>query len=209
MKRSLRPNVVLASGSPRRTELLTWAGIQHQIVVPEVDETPQKNETPKKMVERLSRLKALAVAKKITEKNTNDATLWIIAADTTVVSSRNKNLGKPESTNEAIKMIQALQGKRHFVYTSYAIAKLVRGKTLRCLVRSVRTDVVMRKLSRAEILDYLSKGESMDKAGAYAAQGYGMVLIERITGSYTNVVGLPVAQVLQDLVRLGYKKPRK
>jgi septum formation protein len=203
--------VVLASGSPRRTELLSWANVKHSILIPDVDETPLKKETPQKMVERLSLMKARAVAERLiaagpTASAVKIAEQFVIAADTTVVSATNKNLGKPETPEEAVKMMQALQGKRHFVFTGYTVLKIAGSKIKKELVKSVRTDVHMKKLSKGEILDYIAKGESMDKAGAYAAQGFGMVLIDRIVGSYTNVVGLPVAQVVQDLKKLGYKK---
>lgn len=185
--------IILASGSPRRKELLTWAGIGFEINVPNVDETPLKNETPAKMVRRLSIMKAHTVAKASTEE------VIVIAADTTVVSPRGKNLGKPESLKEAAKMIAAIQGMTHKVLTGYAIVKSKNGKILKTISKVVSTSVTMRKLSKEQIQFYLAQGESMDKAGAYAAQGFGMVLIEKINGSYTNVVGLPMSEVLADL----------
>jgi septum formation protein len=91
------------------------------------------------------------------------------------------------------------------VYTGYAIVKVVRGEIVSTTSRVVTTRVAMRKMSSQDIRDYVAKGECLDKAGAYAAQGFGMVLIEKISGSYTNVVGIPVTHVLQDLKRLGWK----
>ena len=192
--------LVLASASPRRKELLGLAGLEHVIRVPDVDETPRKNETPVPMVKRLSALKAATIASAL-EK---DLTGFVIAADTTVLTQKKEILGKPANFNEAVKMIQSLQGRKHHVFTAYTLLKVVNGKVLNKITRSVRTDVYMKKLSLEEIHDYINRGESMDKAGAYAAQGFGMVLIEKISGSYTNVVGLPVAEVMQDLKKLGY-----
>ena len=193
--------LILASSSPRRTQLLSSAGVHHTVQSADVDETPLPKESPLQMVKRLSILKAMTVVGTLDQNQSG----FIIAADTTVVSAKKKNLGKPETEKEAISMIQSLQGKKHHVFTAYTVLKFVRGKFAKRITRSIRTDVHMRKLNSAEILDYVSRGESMDKAGAYAAQGFGMVLIEKISGSYTNVIGLPVAEVIQDLKKLGYR----
>lgn len=192
-------NIVLASGSPRRKELLTWAGVEFEILVSDIDETPKKKETPSEMVRRLSKEKAHAVGKNLIAVN-RDAV--VIAADTTVVSPRGKILGKPVDLDEAYKMISELQGKTHQVLTGYSIVKVKNGKILKTVSKVVKTAVTMRRLSTDERKFYLSQGESMDKAGAYAAQGFGMVLIEKISGSYTNVVGLPMSEVIQDLKKL-------
>lgn len=186
--------LLLASGSPRRKELLEKAGVKFEIFVPEVDESPLKSEAPKKMVERLSRLKAKAA-----KEQTGGNIRWILAADTTVVSHSGKNLGKPRDVGEARRMLKSLQGRVHRVYTAYTLLKDSKMHT-----RVIETRVHMRKLNGVDLEAYLATGESMDKAGAYAAQGYGMILIEKIVGSYTNVVGLPVSEVLQDLKKLGY-----
>lgn len=186
--------LVLASGSPRRKELLEKAGLQFEVFVSDIDETPKKKETPKQMVARLSREKARAVHSKYPQA-------FVLAADTTVVSFNGKNLGKPADHSEASRMIQSLQGKLHRVYTGYTI---LFGK--KSITRVIETKVKMRKLDARDIEAYIATGECMDKAGAYAAQGHGMVLIEKILGSYTNVVGLPTAEVLHDLKRLGFWK---
>ncbi len=188
--------VVLASGSPRRKELLTWAGISFEIMISDVDETPRKKELPAQMVRRLSREKAEAVGKSLLQ-SAREAI--VIAADTTVVSPKGKILGKPADPEEAFKMISELQGKTHQVLTGYSLVKVQNGKILKIISKVVKTAVTMRSLSSEERKFYLSQGESMDKAGAYAAQGFGMVLIEKIRGSYTNVVGLPMNEVLRDL----------
>ena len=194
-----KQKVILASGSPRRKELLTWAGVEFEIMVSDVDETPLKKETPAAMVKRLSHEKALAVGQKIV---TGSETVVIIAADTTVVSPKGKILGKPVDEKDALKMISAIQGKTHTVLTGYSLAKVTKGKVVKTVSKVVKTLVTMRKLNKSEQEFYLSRGESMDKAGSYAAQGYGMVLIEKINGSYTNVVGLPMKEVLEDLRKI-------
>jgi septum formation protein len=191
--------VILASGSPRRKELLTWAGVSFEIMISDIDETPVKKEPPVQMVRRLSREKAEAIGNILNEKKIEAV---IIAADTTVVSPRGKILGKPQNLKEAFKMISELQGKTHRVLTGYSVVKVKKGKIQKTISRVVSTAVTMRPLTVAERNFYLSQGESMDKSGAYAAQGFGMVLIEKIRGSYTNVVGLPMNEVLQDLVKI-------
>ena len=190
--------VILASGSPRRKELLTWAGIEFEITISDVDETLIPKEKPIQMVRRLSREKAEAVGRGLTKASN----VIIVAADTTVVSPKGKILGKPRDLKEAFKMISELQGKTHRVLTGYSLVKVNKGKIEQKLSKVVSTLVTMRALSVAERKFYLSQGESMDKAGAYAAQGFGMVLIEKIQGSYTNVVGLPMNEVLRDLFKM-------
>jgi septum formation protein len=191
--------VILASGSPRRKELLSWAGIEFEILISDIDETPRKKETPAAMVKRLSHEKAMAIGGRV---NDSKEVMVIIAADTTVVSPKGKILGKPVDEKDALKMISQIQGKTHAVLTGYALVKVVKGKIVKTVSKVVKTMVTMRKLSKTEQQFYLSRGESMDKAGAYAAQGYGMVLIEKISGSYTNVVGLPMKEVLEDLQKI-------
>ncbi len=193
--------IILASASPRRTELLSKAGIVHAIKVSDIDETPLNGESPARMVERLSRQKAEVVSKSLSKSGS----YFVIAADTTVVDYENRNLGKPETEKEARAMIQALQGRRHFVFTGYTVLLIEKGMMKSRTSDVIRTDVYMKKLTPKEIAEYVKRGECMDKAGAYAAQGFGMVLIEKIVGSYTNVIGLPVAEVIHDLKKLGWK----
>jgi septum formation protein len=190
MRRPTQKKLILASSSPRRRELLVKAGVQFEVRVSDIDETPLKQEIPKKMVARLSAQKAAVISKDFPDR-------WILAADTTVVSPRGKNLGKPVDSKEAMQMLRELQGKTHSVFTAYTV---MNGK--KKFTRVIETRVTMRRLSAQELKRYVDQGECLDKAGAYAAQGYGMVLIEKISGSYTNVVGLPVAEVLRDLARL-------
>lgn len=189
-------NLILASSSPRRKWLLKESGLSFRIVKPDVDETPLKNEKPKALVKRLSKDKALHVFKKI--KNNN---VQILAADTIVVSPNKKIiLGKPRNKKEAFWMLQTISGKIHEVVTGYCIVKFVNGKKS-VINKTVTTKVKIKKMNKHEILQYLDKGESMDKAGAYAAQGFGMTIIEKVNGSFTNVVGLPLSEVHHDLKR--------
>jgi septum formation protein len=194
--------IILASASPRRKELMLDAGYEFEVRVPDVDETPLKKETPAKMVKRLSELKAHTIAAQVMEASglgEKSNQYRILAADTTVVSPTGKNLGKPESLAEARKMIGFIQGKTHTVLTGYTIVRVINGKIKKAVSRVVMTRVTIKKMSKMQIDAYLNRGESMDKAGAYAAQGFGRVLIEKIQGSYTNVVGLPMVEVEKDL----------
>jgi septum formation protein len=203
------PQIVLASTSPRRIELLTRAGLAPKVVAPGSDEEMLPRESPRAMVARLARDKAEAVAVKVLAGVASAAAGdgkdgWIIlAADTTVVAPDGKTvLGKPVNEADARKMLGKLSGKAHTVLTGYCILRLAPAKghfKSHVLVRVVKSRVKMRRLSREDIARYVRTGEPMDKAGSYGAQGIGMALIESIGGSYSNVVGLPIAQVLMDL----------
>lgn len=197
----MNKKIVLASGSPRRKELLEMAGIAFEVLVPEVDETPLPREAPQNMVKRLALMKALAAARECSGKN---AAVIILSADTTVVDPSGMNLGKPRNLREARTMVAALAGKDHFVFTGYSLVEIRKGRVHRILSKRVRTRVRIREMTPREVRDYVGRGESLDKAGAYAAQGFGMALIEQISGSYTNVVGLPVTEVTRDLRLLGW-----
>ena len=192
--------IVLASTSPRRIELMKQVGLQFETHSPRTDETPKKNEKPSALVARLALQKAQS-AVHLADKKRGPA--LIIAADTIVVEPTGKKiLNKPRSRAEAAKMLKCLQGVTHTVLTGYCILETdpdEREGFSHSHVRVVRSRVTMRKLSPAQIRTYIATGEPMDKAGAYAAQGIGMALIEKIDGSYANVVGLPISQVVQDL----------
>ena len=191
--------IVLASTSPRRIELLSHLGLEVEVLPPVADETPRKKEKPKALVSRLSRAKAESA---LAQLGTRLESGVVIAADTIVVAPGGKKiLNKPHSRNEAIQMLRALSGKQHQVLTGYCLAPFGHhgAKTKPAKVKVVSSRVKMRKLSTAEIERYVDSGEPMDKAGSYAAQGKGMALIESIDGSYANVVGLPVCQLLLDL----------
>jgi septum formation protein len=185
------PRLILASSSPRRIELLRQVGFAPIVAAPNADETPMRGETPQELVRRLAKEKAQSIACGLT-----GAANWIvIAADTIVVApGRKKILGKPVDGADARKMLKSLAGRTHVVFTGYCIQSV--KKTV---VRVVKSNVTMRAMSAADIAAYVDSGEPMDKAGSYAAQGIGMALIEKLSGSYTNVVGLPMAQLLKDL----------
>ncbi len=199
---ALRLPLILASGSPRRRELLSLAGIEFQITVPSIDETQKRGETPKAMVARVAREKAQAVLDRV---DLAFGETLILAADTTVTlpSSGGRTLGKPRSESEAKKMLKALSGREHWVFTGYCLIRAGTGKKTKIVVKTVKTSVHIRRLTDLEIARYVATGEPMDKAGAYGAQGHGLSLIERVNGSFTNVVGLPLTEVLGDLKRIG------
>lgn len=186
------PPLILASASPRRALLLEALGVPYEVAVPRVDETPLEGESPAAHVARLAENKATTVAIRHPGRA-------ILAADTTVVLD-GRIFGKPAHREEARLMLAALQGRTHEVLTGYVVLD-GRGASSRGVAKSL---VTMRALSSKEIEAYLGEGEYGDKAGAYAAQGKGSSLIERIEGSYTNVVGLPLEPVGEILLRLGY-----
>jgi septum formation protein len=200
MKKIKQPRIVLASTSPRRIELLKQVGLRFETHSPKTDETPKKKEKPTTLVARLALSKAQSATHSL--KASKGATL-IIAADTIVVDPSGKQiLGKPRSRNEACSMLRKLQGATHTVFTGYCILETDTNESegfAHSHVRVVKSRVTMRALSAVQIRTYVASGEPMDKAGSYAAQGLGMALIEKIDGSYANVVGLPISQLVQDL----------
>jgi len=171
--------IILASTSPRRKELMSWLGLPFTISAPAIDETQKPHEDPKAYVERLAKEKALAIAKV-------SADAWVIGADTTVVLN-GVIYGKPEDKNDAVRMLNELQGRTHQVFTGCALVNIQRGITL---VRSATTEVTMRTLTALEIAAYVATNEPFDKAGSYAFQGIGGQIIESVTGSPTNIIGL-------------------
>ena len=173
-------NLVLASGSPRRLELLQAAGFDFTVRVADVDETVLPNELPSDYVARLSREKALAVAA---------CGELVLGADTTVVVG-NEIIGKPVDDRDAERMLRLLSGAWHEVLTGVS---LVNNGQVSSEVAVTR--VKFARLSDEEIAWYVASGEPMDKAGAYGIQGYASRFVERIEGSYSNVVGLPVQMV--------------
>ena len=202
IKKNLRKSlsevgIVLASTSPRRIELFEQVQLSVQVFAPESEELRKPNEPARKLVARLAAEKAESVRAKVIEKLGPSI---IIGADTVVVTSGiQKILGKPSSVRDAEKMLRLLAGGVHTVLTGYHIVRVGCGRSDKSLTRVVQSRVKMRKLSAKQISAYVRSQEPMDKAGSYAAQGIGTSLIEEIKGSYTNVVGLPVAQVLMDL----------
>ncbi|MFL5469278.1 MAG: Maf family protein [Gemmatimonadaceae bacterium] len=182
--------VVLASGSPRRRQLLDLIGITHEVRPSNIDETARAREAPRRHAERLAREKATAVARR-------DPDLITIGADTVVVINR-KVLGKPTDDADAARMLAMLSGREHTVITAIAVS---RGKKLRSAIEEVR--VKFRRLRDAEIDAYIATREPMDKAGAYGIQGYGATIVERIEGDYFAVMGLPLVRLINLLRDVG------
>ena len=185
-------DIILASQSPRRRELLERMGVRDfRIVTPDIDEHMDRALPPQELVGRISLEKALAVQ----EQEGNAAI--IIAADT-VVALDGAVLGKPADELEAFKMLSTLSGCRHQVYTGVTVLRGEERYTV-----SEETTVTFRELSAEEIDRYIATGEPMDKAGAYGIQGYGALLVEGIQGDYYNVMGLPVCRLGCLLRQLG------
>lgn len=185
-------DIILASASPRRRELLERMGIRDfRIMVSDADETLEEGLAPALQVERLSRIKAEAVAAE------GNADSIVIAADT-VVALDGAILGKPADAQDARRMLTALSGARHHVYTGVTV---MQGQ--KCLTRHEATAVDFRPLTAQEIEWYLASGECMDKAGAYGIQGYGALLVTGICGDYYNVMGLPVVRLAGMLKEFG------
>ena len=184
-------DIILASQSPRRRELLEHMGVEFRVVTPDIDEHMERELPPDELVRRISAEKARAVAAQAGP----DAI--VIAADT-VVALDGAVLGKPADELEAFKMLSTLSGCRHQVYTGLTV---LRGKEMHTV--SEETAVTFRELSEKEITNYIRTGEPMDKAGAYGIQGYGALLVEGIHGDYYNVMGLPVCRLGGLLKELG------
>lgn len=185
-------DIILASQSPRRRELLERMGVRgFRIVTPDIEEHMERALPPEELVRRISLEKALAV-----QEQEGGGSI-IIAADT-VVALDGAVLGKPADKLEAFKMLSTLSGCRHQVYTGVTVLRGEEGHTV-----SEETTVSFRELSGEEIDWYIATGEPMDKAGAYGIQGYGALLIEGIQGDYYNVMGLPVCRLGQLLEKLG------
>jgi septum formation protein len=186
-------DLILASASPRRRDLLAGLRARFQVVPSDVSEQLLDGETPEAHVSRLAFAKAMDVSKRYTD-------LWVLGADT-IVLIEGKILGKPGDQDQARSMLAMLSGKTHEVFTGYAIVHAHFPELKR--VRYVTSEVHIRELSDQEITDYVNTGEPMDKAGAYAIQGIGSGIVESVSGSYTNVVGLPLCEVARDLKELG------
>ena len=188
---------ILASGSPRRRELLEQAGISFEISQAQGEEISTK-EAPADIVEELSYKKADEVAQRYLEKYKND-TVVIIGADT-IVASGDEIMGKPKNAADAEAMLAKLQGDTHQVYTGVTLIILEKGKEKRgreIITFHEKTDVHMYPMTAEQIAAYVATGEPMDKAGAYAIQGKCAIYIRGISGDYNNVVGLPVARLMQ------------
>ena len=192
MKNSTNAHIVLASGSPRRQELLQRMGIEaFDVVTPHADERFPAGLSPRETVAHIARAKAEA-AKALTAPED-----LVITADTMVFLD-DERLGKPRDEADALRMLTALAGRRHTVCTGVTVRQ---GDKYKCF--TVSTDVYFRPASERELRAYIASGEPMDKAGAYGAQGLGALLVERIDGDFFNVMGLPVSALSQALREFG------
>jgi septum formation protein len=185
--------IILASSSPRRRELLSTLGFAFDVINPSSDETVSENETPEDFALRVSVEKAWSVSRSLGEGAV------VIGADTIVVVD-GEILGKPEDPEEASSMLRKLSGKEHHVFTAFSIVK-PKNEILHSEI--VDTSVRVKPLAASEIEGYIKTGEPMDKAGAYGIQGIGSFMVRGIEGSYSNVVGLPVEELLAALKKLG------
>ena len=192
-----RRELVLASASPRRRELISLFGLPYRVLPPaEVDESIHDHEPADKAATRLARLKAHSTASRID-------TGVVLGADTIVVCD-GQLLGKPVDEEDALRMLRLLNGREHQVYTGVVLLEVSGGLVVREQSDVVCTRVWFRRVSEDHLRRYVATGEPLDKAGAYGAQGFGSTLIERIEGCYFNVVGLPVSRVCAMLESWGF-----
>ncbi len=181
--------LILASGSPRRSLLLSAAGVAFSVDVPDVDESPLDLEQPAEYVLRLSAAKAHAVSRDVDDV--------VLGADTTVVLD-GATIGKPRDAADALEMLLSLEGRTHSVLTGWTV---LQGERERFGVEE--SLVTFHERSRAELQDYVERTEPLDKAGAYALQGDDGWLVERVNGSRANVMGLPIREVVEALAHFG------
>ena len=208
--------IILASASPRRRELLEGLGFQVKVMPPNVPEEIRPDELPENFVKRVAREKVLAVVERLKatalpedhkqlpytqaraiERFTN--VRWIVGADTVVVAG-DEIMGKPRDNDEAARMLNSLSGRDHVVITGFCLYDLVKNREGLQAVTSV---VRFKQLRPREVEKYISLGESGDKAGAYAIQGVGGYLVDSLHGSYTNIVGLPLCQLVEMMQEMG------
>lgn len=184
-------DLILASASPRRTEILQQIGVRHLVQSANIDETPKLDEPAIDYVQRMALEKAQAIISKSAKK------IPVLGADTSVVCDA-QIFGKPKNKQQALEMLTTLSGRSHQVLTAVAM-----GDIEDCSVAISSTEVFFRKLSEQECLSYWNTGEPKGKAGGYAIQGYGAVFIELIKGSYSGVVGLPIEETSKLLQAFG------
>lgn len=191
--------IYLASKSPRRTELLQQIGVEHQILDIEVDEDINSSNSPQEIVRALSVLKCQEGVRKVTSES--KSTFPILAADTIVVLE-DKIFGKPQSESDAISMLLKLSGKTHLVMTGVTVG-VITAEQAKFHTISVASNVEFAKLTESDCKEYCKTNEPFDKAGGYGIQGYGSAFIKKINGSYSNIVGLPIHEVVKLLKELG------
>lgn len=204
MKQTAQPigKLVLASTSPRRKDLLTALGLTFHVQPSTIDEVIDPELAPEQLVLNLAQQKTADVFADLAQKSTTER-LLVLGADTIVVLD-GKFLGKPVDRAEAIAMLKRLSGRAHEVYTGvWLTVREVDGKVSESH-SCERSKVFFRRLDERELVAYVDTGEPMDKAGAYALQGIGAALIEKIEGSHTNIVGLPIPNVVSLLRASGY-----
>jgi septum formation protein len=183
--------LILASKSPRRHDLLRQAGLDFEVIPSRIEEDTVKDESPKRHVIRLAEAKALDIGSQYPDR-------WVVGADT-IVYIDHLILGKPKDPGEAVDMLRRLSGREHWVMTGFSVYRREKEMGDRA---AVKTAVKVKTLTPAEVDWYVRTGEPLDKAGGYAIQGAGSFMIESIRGSYTNVVGLPLCELIQMLIRL-------
>jgi len=188
---------ILASASPRRKSLLQELGLDFEIKEAGIEELPAPGESPREFVERAASDKAGYISRA-------NPGYWVLGADTIVVHD-NRILGKPGDAAEALEVLQTLAGRKHLVHSGFC---LMHEKERITVSRVVTTEVSFYQFSRDIAAAYVATGEPLDKAGAYGIQGKGGFLVERINGSYTNVVGLPLFEVVEELLGNKVIKPR-
>ena len=198
-KTEARPKLVLASASPRRLTLLAQAGVEPDALRPaSIDETPRKGEMPRTLVARLARAKAEASRDQLAnDRDVADA--YVLAADTIVAVGR-RILMKPKLVEEAVASLQLLSGRSHRVLTAVCLI----GPDDRVKMKTVETRVRFKRLSRDEIEAYIASREWRDKAGGYAIQGLAGCFAQKIVGSYSSIVGLPLTEVVTMLAAEGF-----
>ena len=187
-----RKPLILASGSPRRKELLALMGLTYEVDVSDADETIEGTPAPREIVLELSRRKALSVASR-------HQNALVLAADTIVYLEGVGVLGKPKTHERAVQMISQLSGQWHDVYTGLTLVDTATGALTQ---RAERTRVHFAPMTRQEIEDYAATDEPLDKAGAYAVQGMGGMFVDRIEGSHSNVIGLPMSALREMLAQV-------
>jgi MAF protein len=196
--------LILASGSPRRREMITSLGIDFSVIKPNIDESQHPNEPPLAYVQRLSSAKADAVAERLTTDATILAadTIVVLSADTIGITEAGQLLGKPENSDMARDMLMQLRNRPHVVITSFTLLRL--GASPQRFSDFVQTRVFMRDYSDLEIDAYIASGDPFDKAGGYAIQHNEFMPVAWIEGCYNNVVGLPLCAVKRGLIKVGW-----
>lgn len=194
----MKEQLVLASASPRRRELLDQIGVSYIVHPVDIDETPKLNEIAQQYVERVAAEKSAACLRILTPA------MPILAADTSVVID-NTILGKPENKAHAIEMLERLSGKKHRVYSAVSLRGIKVGEELYHHQALSITEVNFRKIELKEIKTYWETGEPLGKAGAYAIQGLACIFVESIKGSFSGVVGLPLFETVELLSKQGIK----